>query len=219
MTWNTAGSSRSGTGRRSAAASVLATLSCDCSRAFSERARHACECSTSPTCAPGVAGRPSFRQPQSGEVRTRGDRREPRRRRDHTGSGPGPHATGPRRRRSRCRLHLPHSARREAAEIVDRIVTGVRRDKYFHEFTAERFEVHSDRGEVAAGIDGEPAVLESPRRFRIHHRRLRLLVPTDSAAAVRYRLAASSLAPSFRRVVHTDRWMPAHPPARLTTTR
>ena len=73
---------------------------------------------------------------------------------------------------------------REAAEIVDRVVTGVLRDEYFHEFTAEQFEVHSD-GEVVAGIDGEAAVLESPLRFRIHHRGLRMLVPSDSEAASR----------------------------------
>jgi diacylglycerol kinase family enzyme len=74
---------------------------------------------------------------------------------------------------------------REAPEIVDRVVTGARRDEYFHEFTAERFDVHSRSRRIIAGIDGEAAELESPLRFRIHPRGLRMLVPSDSGAALR----------------------------------
>ncbi len=69
----------------------------------------------------------------------------------------------------------------EAAEIVTRAAMGLPRqdDRYFHEFTAEIFEVRSRGGKVFAGIDGEAIELETPLEFRIHPRGLRMLVPED----------------------------------------
>ncbi len=73
---------------------------------------------------------------------------------------------------------------REAAEIVTRVLTGFQRhDQYFHEFTAERFEVRSRSGKAFAGIDGEAVELETPLEFRSHPRGLRMLVPEDVIAA------------------------------------
>jgi diacylglycerol kinase family enzyme len=73
---------------------------------------------------------------------------------------------------------------REAAEIVERVLTGEQRhDQYFHEFTAERIEVRSRSGKAFAGIDGEAAELETPLEFSIHPRGLRMLVPEDVIAA------------------------------------
>lgn len=73
---------------------------------------------------------------------------------------------------------------REAAEIVRRVLTGVQRhDQYFHEFTAERFEVRSRSGKAFAGIDGMAVELETPLEFRIHPQGLRMLVPEDVIAA------------------------------------
>ena len=69
----------------------------------------------------------------------------------------------------------------EAAEIVTRAAMGLARqdDRYFHEFTAETFEVRSRGGKVLAGIDGEALELGTPLEFRIHPRSLRMLVPED----------------------------------------
>jgi diacylglycerol kinase family enzyme len=73
---------------------------------------------------------------------------------------------------------------REAAEIVERVLTGQQRhDQYFHEFTAETFEVRSRCGRTFAGIDGEAVELETPLEFRIHPRSLRMLVPENVVAA------------------------------------
>ncbi len=73
---------------------------------------------------------------------------------------------------------------REAAEIVTRVLTGLQRhDQYFHEFTAERFEVRSRSGKAFAGIDGEAVEPKTPLEFRIHPRALRMLVPEDVIAA------------------------------------
>jgi diacylglycerol kinase family enzyme len=69
---------------------------------------------------------------------------------------------------------------REAADVVTRALTGLtHRDPYFHEFTAERFEVRSRGGKAYAGVDGEALELETPLEFRIHPRALRMLVPED----------------------------------------
>jgi diacylglycerol kinase family enzyme len=70
---------------------------------------------------------------------------------------------------------------REAAEIVTRAAMGLPRrdDRYFHEFTAETFEVRSRGGKAFVGIDGEALELDTPLEFRIHSRGLRMLVPED----------------------------------------
>ena len=79
---------------------------------------------------------------------------------------------------------------REAAEIVTRAMTGLsRHDRYFHEFTAETFEVRSRSGKAFAGIDGEALELETPLEFRIHPRALRMLVPPDVLVASEQRRA------------------------------
>jgi len=79
---------------------------------------------------------------------------------------------------------------REAAVVVTRAMTGLtRRDPYFHEFTAEIFEVRSRGGKAFAGIDGEALDLETPLEFRTHPRGLRMLVPRDVLAASEQRRA------------------------------
>jgi diacylglycerol kinase family enzyme len=69
----------------------------------------------------------------------------------------------------------------QAAEIATRAAVGVPKhgDRYFHEFTAETFEVRSRGGKAFAGIDGEALELDTPLEFRIHPRALRMLVPED----------------------------------------
>ena len=43
-----------------------------------------------------------------------------------------------------------------------------RRSRYWHEFTAEHFEVRSQSGKAYAGIDGEALELSTPLEFQIH---------------------------------------------------
>jgi len=79
----------------------------------------------------------------------------------------------------------------QAAEIVTRALAGLgpRHDPFFHEFTAETFEIRSHSGKAFAGIDGEALELETPLEFRIHPRGLRMLVPPDVLAAAEQRRA------------------------------
>ena len=70
---------------------------------------------------------------------------------------------------------------REAAAVVTRALTGLtRRDPYFHEFTAESFEVRSRGGKAYAGVDGEALELETPLEFRMHPRALACSCPPTS---------------------------------------
>ena len=79
---------------------------------------------------------------------------------------------------------------REAAEVVTRAMAGLaRHERYFHEFTAETFEVRSRSGKAFAGIDGEALELATPLVFRTHPRALRMLVPEDVLAASERRRA------------------------------
>ena len=64
-----------------------------------------------------------------------------------------------------------------------------RRSRYWHEFTAERFEVRSRSGRAYAGIDGEALQLSTPLEFRIHPRGMRLLVPERNLTAAERRRA------------------------------
>ena len=99
----------------------------------------------------------------------------------------------------------------EAAEIVTRAAIGLPKhdDPYFHEFTAETFEVRSRGGKAFAGIDGEALELETPLEFRIHPRALRLLVAEDVLArATKRRTRGYSLTGLF--AVALGRW-PAAP--------
>jgi len=77
----------------------------------------------------------------------------------------------------------------QAAEVVTRALAGLgpRHDPFFHEFTAETFEVRSRSGKAFAGIDGEAVELETPMEFRIHPRGLLMLVPKDVVAASEWR--------------------------------
>ncbi len=78
----------------------------------------------------------------------------------------------------------------EAAQIFTLSVLGQRRrSRYWHEFTAERFEVRSRSGRAYAGIDGEALELDTPLEFLIHPRGLRLLVPEGNLTAAEQRRA------------------------------
>lgn len=78
----------------------------------------------------------------------------------------------------------------EAAQVFTLSALGQRRrSPFWHEFTAERFEVRSTSGVAYAGIDGEALELATPLEFRIHPRGLRLLVPKGNAAAAEQRRA------------------------------
>ena len=99
----------------------------------------------------------------------------------------------------------------EAAEIVTRAAMGLARhdDPYFHEFTAETFEVRSRGGTAFAGIDGEALELETPLEFRTHPRALRMLVPEDVPVSATKR-RARGYGPGGLFAVAQGRW-PAAP--------
>jgi diacylglycerol kinase family enzyme len=83
-----------------------------------------------------------------------------------------------------------------AADVVTHALTG-RSAKSGHafEFTADEFEVRSRSGRAYVGVDGEALELETPLRFRIHPRGLRLLVPKGNLErAVRRGARAVTLA-------------------------
>lgn len=78
----------------------------------------------------------------------------------------------------------------EAAEVVALSALGQRRrSRHWHEFTTERFEVRSRSGQAYAGVDGEALELDTPLRFEIHPRGLRLLVPEGNLTAAERRRA------------------------------
>ncbi len=95
----------------------------------------------------------------------------------------------------------------EAAEIVTRAAMGLPRqdDRYFHEFTAETFEVRSRGGKVFAAIDGEAVELDTPLEFRIHPRALRMLVPEDVLVSATKR-RARGISPRGLFAVALGRW-------------
>ena len=72
------------------------------------------------------------------------------------------------------------------------------RSGHAFEFTTDEFEVRSRSGKAHVGVDGEALELETPLRFRIHPRGLRLLVPKGNLElAVRRGARAVSLADLF----------------------
>ncbi len=78
----------------------------------------------------------------------------------------------------------------EAARVFALSALGQRRrSRYWHEFTAERFEVRSRSDKVYAGIDGEALELSTPLEFQIHPGGLRLLVPEENLTASERRRA------------------------------
>ncbi len=83
-----------------------------------------------------------------------------------------------------------------AADVVTHALTGrSARSGHAFEFTADEFEVRSRSGKAYVGVDGEALELETPLRFRIHPRGLRLLVPKGNLElAVRRGARAVTLA-------------------------
>jgi diacylglycerol kinase family enzyme len=78
----------------------------------------------------------------------------------------------------------------EAAAVVTLSVLGQRnRSKDWHEFTTESFEVGSHSGTAYAGVDGEALEMETPLRFVIHPRGLRLFVQEGNLVAADRRRA------------------------------
>ena len=78
----------------------------------------------------------------------------------------------------------------EAAQVVTLSAIGQRRrSRHWHEFTTQQFEVRSRSGKAFAGVDGEALELETPLRFEIHPRGLRLLVPQGNLTAAERRRA------------------------------
>jgi diacylglycerol kinase family enzyme len=84
------------------------------------------------------------------------------------------------------------------AELVSLQALGqVRRFQGWSEWTAERFEVASERT-VAAGIGGEAIELEPPLRFRIAPAALRIRLPPAAAGLSPAALAPGLTAATFR---------------------
>jgi diacylglycerol kinase family enzyme len=78
----------------------------------------------------------------------------------------------------------------DAARLVTLSAVGQRRrSPHWHEFAAAEFEVRSRSGTIPAGIDGEAVTLPAPLRFRIHPRRLKLLLPPGNLDAAERRRA------------------------------
>jgi len=78
----------------------------------------------------------------------------------------------------------------EAAQVFTLSALGQRRrSRFWHEFTAEQFEVRSGSGKAYAGIDGEALELDTPLQFLIHPKGLRLLVPEGNLTAAERRRA------------------------------
>ncbi len=78
----------------------------------------------------------------------------------------------------------------EAAQVFTLSAVGQRRrSRFWHEFTTQQFEVRSKSPKVYAGIDGEALELDTPLKFQIHPRGLRLLVPGGNLTAAEKREA------------------------------
>lgn len=87
-------------------------------------------------------------------------------------------------------LAVSTSTGSEAARLMTLSAVGQRvRSSFWHEFVAPEFEVRSRSGRAVAGIDGEALELDTPLRFRIHPRGLRLLVPEGNREQVERRRA------------------------------
>jgi diacylglycerol kinase family enzyme len=78
----------------------------------------------------------------------------------------------------------------QAAQVVTLALAGrSAASGHAYEFTTGEFEVRSRSGKAFAGIDGEALELETPLRFAIHPKGLRLLVPEGNAEVVARRQA------------------------------
>ena len=78
----------------------------------------------------------------------------------------------------------------EAARLVAASAAGLRRrSRYWHEFTCSEFEIRSRSGRAFVGVDGEALEMDTPLRFEMHPRALRLLVPAGNLEAADRRLA------------------------------
>ena len=89
---------------------------------------------------------------------------------------------------------------KDAAALVTLAAVGGRnRSRSWHELTAETFEVRSRSGTAFAGVDGEALVMDTPLRFEIHQRGLRLLVPEGNLEVAESRRARNI---SWRELLH-----------------
>lgn len=69
-------------------------------------------------------------------------------------------------------------ARRSLLALLARVAVGdLERAEGWTEWSAPTFSVDSSRPRIHAAVDGEPAVLDSPLRFEIRPRALRVLLP------------------------------------------
>ena len=75
----------------------------------------------------------------------------------------------------------------QAAEVITLALAGRgAASGHAHQFECDEFEIRTRSGTAFAGIDGEALELETPLRFRIHPKGLRMLVPEGNVeAAVR----------------------------------
>lgn len=80
----------------------------------------------------------------------------------------------------------------QAGRLVSLAVMGVPDvSKYWHEFTADTFEVRSRSGTAFVGVDGEALEMETPLRFRSLPGALRLYVPDGNLDVAERRRARS----------------------------
>ncbi len=78
----------------------------------------------------------------------------------------------------------------EAASVVTLSLVGQRKQsKNWHEFTTATFEVRSRSGKAYIGVDGEALEMDTPLRFEIYPRGLRLHVPSGNLAVASRRRA------------------------------
>jgi diacylglycerol kinase family enzyme len=79
---------------------------------------------------------------------------------------------------------------RDAAALMTLALAGqAHRSPYWHEFTADRFQIDARSGSAFVGIDGEASEMPTPLRFEIHPAGLRLLVPRGNLQAAARRKA------------------------------
>ncbi len=78
----------------------------------------------------------------------------------------------------------------QAAHLLTMSAIGLRKaNPYWHEFTADAFEVRSPSGAAFMGVDGEAFQSSTPLQFAIHPRGLRMYVPEGNLEAAEKRRA------------------------------
>ena len=97
-------------------------------------------------------------------------------------------------------IALTATTGKDAAAMVTLAAVGQRkRSRNWHELTAETFEVRSRSGKAFAGVDGEALEMDTPLRFQIYPRGLRLLVPEGNLEIAERRRARDV---GFRELFH-----------------